>query len=430
MNAHIFIDAENIKPEIGFKVIEKFSGEYSVEQVEIIGNETTLSSKYLEASNRYNIKNSFYGKNSADTWLCTEIAKTIFENPAVEIIILVSSDRDFLAAIKLATDQKRKVILVSDGNGHKNLKAMLYDLRINPDLIELVDFKTDFETVQPAKKKIPVKPAENLPQNITAEKVKVLIKKNLPDNLKAFYYKNEKSFKFIKLKYAGRIIEVPFLDGINLSTFTNFLIGLKIISDGNIIQHIISENSLKLEDNKIYIEEKISEPEKTPFDDVINYFVAHAAETKNIFIKCNGKLHEVPFTNGISLAMFSRLLKGYEISDDADKTRKIIADSFLELRNNRVYFPSEEEFPIELKPYIKNIPKDALEFILQNEDKLKIVSIAHNDAVYKVPFVDGIQLSIFAHMLRHLKIIGKNASSQKVLAANGFTVKNNLVFKK
>ena len=128
--------------------------------------------------------------------------------------------------------------------------------------------------------------------------------------------------------------------------------------------------------------------------------------------------------------MFSRLLKGYAIADDADKIKKIIADSFLDLRDNKIYFHSEEKISAELKPYLKKIPADALEVIKQNEDKLKIVSIAHNDTVYKVPFVEGIHLSIFAHMLRHLKIIGKNASSQKVLAANGFTVKNNLVFKK
>ena len=139
MSAQIFIDADNVKPEIGFKAIEKFSKKYVIAGVDIIGNETTLSSKYIEASDRYNIKNCFYGKNSADTWLCTEIAKTIFENPAVDVIIIVSSDRDFLAAIKLVTDQKKKVILVSEGSGHKNLKALFYDLRINPDFVELVD---------------------------------------------------------------------------------------------------------------------------------------------------------------------------------------------------------------------------------------------------------------------------------------------------
>ena len=108
MNAHIFVDADNIKPEVGFQAIEKFSRKYFISGVEIIGNELNLSSKYLEASDRYNIKNCFYGKNSADTWLCTEIAKTIFQNPEIDAVIIISSDRDFLAAIKLVTDQNKK----------------------------------------------------------------------------------------------------------------------------------------------------------------------------------------------------------------------------------------------------------------------------------------------------------------------------------
>lgn len=82
-----------------------------------------------------------------------------------------------------------------------------------------------------------------------------------------------------------------------------------------------------------------------------------------------------------------------------------------------------------MKPYINKIPADTLNFIRQNEDKLKIVSIAHNNTIHKVPFVEGIQLGIFVHMLRHLKIIGKNAASPKILAANGFTIRDNLVFK-
>ena len=430
MSAHIFIDADNIKPEIGFKAIKKFSNDYFIEQVYIVGNETTLSSKYLETSDIYNIKNCFFGKNSADTWLCTEIAKTIFEKPEVDTIILVSSDRDFLAAIKLATDQKRKVIFVSDGNGHRNLKAMFYDLRINPDLIELVDFKTELTISEnTAPKEMKNNLPENFSPNQTAGKLREFMKKFSPQ-MQTFFTKHEHELKFMSINHAGKFFEIPFIDGINISTFTNILVALKIISDGKSVPNIIAENPLKLEKNKIYqAEKKVTASEKTPYDDVINYFVAHASETKNIFIKNNGKIHEVPFTNGISLSMFSRLLKGYAITDDAQKIKKIITDSFLSLRDNKIYFQSEEKLSAELKPYLKKIPSEALEFIKQHEDKLKIVSIAHNDAVHKVPFVEGINLSMFVHMLRHLKIIGKNAASQKILIANGFTVKDNQVYK-
>ena len=356
MNAHIFIDADNIRPEIGFKAIKKFSGDYSIEQVDIVGNETTLSNKYLEASDIYNIRNCFYGKNSADTWLCTEIAKTIFEKPQVDTIIIVSSDRDFLAAIKLVTDQKRKVILVSDGNGHKNLKALLYDLRVNPDLVELVDFKTALEIPEKKKssvKKIeiqefkiippePVKKTEPqqfkiIPPKSDAEKIKDICKKKIPPPMQNFFTRNASKFKFISIKNAEKSVEVPFIDGINFSTFTNILVTLKVIPNGKAMQKILDENFMTLSDNKVFLmEETVSSPEKnsdtgvekTPFDEVIEYFVAHAAVTKNIFIKYDGKLHEVPFINGITLEMFSKLLKGYEIANDDAEIKKIIADSF------------------------------------------------------------------------------------------------------
>ena len=163
---------------------------------------------------------------------------------------------------------------------------------------------------------------------------------------------------------------------------------------------------------------------------MINYFTKHAAETKNIFIKCNGVLQEIPFVNGISLSMFSRLLKGYAIAEDSAEIKKIIADSFLNLRDNKIYFQDEETLSADLKSYLQKLPSSALEFIRKNEDKLKIVAIAHNDKVYKVPFVEGIHLSIFVNMLRTLNIFGKNTNSSKVLTANGFTIHENSVYKK
>ena len=447
LSAHIFIDAENVKPEIGFKAIEKFSFEYFVEQVEIIGNETNISNKYLESGNRYHIKNCFYGKNSADTWLCTEIAKTIFEKPAVDVIIIVSSDRDFLAAIKLVTDKQRKVILVSDGSGHKNLKALLYDLRINPDFIELVDFKNLAVEIPDAEKKKGVaEPVEIVSPNPNVNKVKELRKKNLPQFVQDFLTKNEADIQFISVWYCGKSLEIPFIEGVNFSTLTNILMQLKIIPNGKALTQIIDESPLKIENNAVFLDNDIKPakpaekpvqaeikppaPPKNPFNDVINYFTAHAAETKNIFIKCNGNLQEIPFVNGISLKMFSRLLKGYAISDNADEVKKIIADSFLDLREDKIYFHSEEKIVGEIENYLKKIPPPALEYIRKHEDKLKFVSIAHNNAVHKVPFVEGIPLSTFVNMLRELKIFGKSTSSQKVLTANGFTIKDNQVYKK
>ena len=662
MNAHIFIDADNIKPEVGFQAIENFSRKYFISGVEIIGNELNLSSKYLEAGDRYNIKNCFYGKNSADTWLCTEIAKTIFQNPELDAVIIISSDRDFLAAIKLVTDQNKKVILVSDGNGHKNLKALLFDLKINPALVELIDFKNDLaaESKKPAVKisAEKISPAPASPVN-----VKETFKDLLPPNLQSFLEKNENKVKIISIMHAeiftdvpfidgmnistftnilvamhvaydGKIVkkiisenplrsayqkvffdankklpppknpfetvfkyldahaaemqnislkfgensfEVPFVDGINFSTFTNILLALKVIPDGKSFEKILAENPLKLENNQLffdaenfqilkyleehadqvqnislkfgensfevpfvdgmdfsafkkilltmeiipdeisfekilaenplklennqiffdaenfqilkYLEEHADQVQnislkfgensfevpfvdgmdfsvfkkilltmeiipdenyfekilaenplklkddkifinvKNPFDDVIDYFLEHAAETKNIFIKCNGKLYEVPFVNGISLETFSELLKAYEIAKGEEIIKKIIADSYLKLRDDEIYFNSEDNISADLEPYLNKIPPPVLEYFRKHERQLIFVKIAYNNAVYKLPFVEGMNISTFAYMLRSLKILGKNASSIKVLAANGFTVKDNSIFK-
>ena len=207
---------------------------------------------------------------------------------------------------------------------------------------------------------------------------------------------------------------------------------LKIVQNGKALMKIIAENPLKIADNCVYLEDDIKHPSKkdnSPFNDVITYFTAHSAETKDILIKCDNELHEVPFVNGISLSMFSRLLKGYEIADDAEKIKKIIADSFLNLCDNRIYFHNEEKFFSDLKIDFKKLSAQSLEFIKSNEDKIKFFSIAHANTVHKIPFVEGMELHIFARILHELKVCGKNASTQQILKNNGFTVKNNLVYK-
>ena len=245
------------------------------------------------------------------------------------------------------------------------------------------------------------------------------------ENFKILQYLEEHADQVqnISLKFGENSFEVPFVDGINFSDFKKILLTMEIIPDEISFEKILAENPLKLEDDKIFINVK------NPFDDVIDYFLEHAAETKNIFIKCKGKLHEVPFVNGISLETFSELLKAYEIAKGEEIIKKIIADSYLKLRDDKIYFNSEEEISANLEPYLKKIPPPVLEYFRKHERQLIFVKIAYNDAVYKLPFVEGMNISTFAYMLRSLKILGKNASSIKVLAANGFTVRDNSIFK-
>ncbi len=429
MSAQIFIDAENVKPEIGLQAVKKFSGEYSINSVNIIGKEDAISSKYKEAGELYNVQNCYYGKNSADTWLCTEIAKTIFAEPEVEVIILISSDRDFLPAIKLATDKQKKVILVSDGNGHKNLKALLYDLRINPDLIELVDFRNELTAlINPsAKKKGQDEPMENPPPKTLLIKLQKICA-TLPNNTKNFFINRAAQVKFIFVKHDDKLFEVPFIDGINATTFANVLRDFKIIDKKDAPDKVIGDSFLKVVDDQIFLrnEQEISQADS--FDAVIDYFVDHSANTKTIFIKHGSDLREIPFVNGMPFEIFSKLLISYGISIDNVNTKQIILESFLDFKNDRVYFRGEEDFS-DSNIDLDKLSEPAREFIKANEANLEFILVTHGNAKYEVPFIEGIAINIFSVMLRDLKILGKNAKVQKFLANNNFTVKDNLVYR-
>lgn len=423
MIAHIFIDAENVKPEIAFKAIEKFGGEYEIGTVDIIGKENTLSQKYLDAGKTYRIQNCYYGKNSADTWLCTEIAKTIFEQPAVEVIVLVSSDRDFLPAIKLATDQNRKVIVVSNGLGHKNLKAMLYDLRIDPDMIELVDFRTGL-TIP---KKGPDELMENSQPSSPLEKL-LKICANLPPNTKNFYLKRASQVKFIFVKNGSRLAEIPFLNGINLQTFTNTLLDFKIIGRNDSAASVIAESFLKLVGNAVYLysEDELNQLDETGKDNATNFLEKHSAEVKTVFVKRGDKIHEVPFVDGIPADIFAQILKKSGVTSDI---KSVVAESFLDSRDGKIYFREAAEFWNYIEPDLKNLSSEVKKFLKENQNGVEFIPITSNNVTYKVPFVDGMHLSILVRILHELKVIGKNAPSPRILAANGLSVKDNIVNK-
>ncbi|MBQ9496061.1 MAG: NYN domain-containing protein, partial [Selenomonadaceae bacterium] len=101
MIAHVFVDAENIPPSVTFKVVEHFGQEHTITRVDIVAKKDTMPYKYRGLDkNIYRVQNCFYGKNSADTWLCMEMVRAIIDEPDLELIIIVSSDKDFLPAIK------------------------------------------------------------------------------------------------------------------------------------------------------------------------------------------------------------------------------------------------------------------------------------------------------------------------------------------
>ncbi len=427
MIAHIFIDAENVKPEVAFNAVAKFNAEYQIDRVDIIGKEDVISQKYLDAGKIYHIQNCDYGKNSADTWLCTEIAKTIFAKPEVEIVILVSSDRDFLPAIKLATDQNKKVIVVSNGAGHKNLKAMLYDLKINPDLIELVDFRTGLILPQSTKKKGPNEPME---KSLSIKKLQKICA-TLPPNTKNFYIKRESQVKFIFVKHKDTLAEIPFIDGINVTTFMNTLREMKIIGKNEAADKIIAESFLKLVDNTVclYTEDELNQLSEiqSSAEKLKEYLAAHQAELKTIFVKHGDNLREVSFVEGMPRDIFSEILKKHGINGDV---AAVVKESFLDMRDGKIYFRDAEDILNYVEPELKNLTGQPREFLDANKDRIEFIPLIYKETTYKAPFVEGIHLSIFVYMLRELKIFTRSTPSQKVLENNGLRIKDSHVYKK
>ena len=322
MKAHVFIDAENISPEIGFQAVAKFRRDYTICRADIIGKRETLSSKYLSAGTPYHFQNCYYGKNSADTWLCVEIAKTIFEETEVEAIIIVSSDRDFLPAIKLAVEKNKTIILVSNGEGHRNFKKLLSDLKINYNAVQLVDYRSDLELSDDDKKIL----SEMTEINKREQKLQTFYRRMSKD-IKNFFWKREKEIKFIFIKHMNKISEVPFVNGIQIYVFQKMLRDLKVIDKYTNVGRLATRNFLSRKNRKIYLK---SGEEMIP-DDFVEENFSELENLQTIFINCNGELVEIPFVAGIDYQDFVEILNCFGIVGDVDFINKVITESLLEI---------------------------------------------------------------------------------------------------
>lgn len=442
MSAQIFIDAENIQPEICFKTVKKFRREYKIDRVDIFGKEDVMSRQYLNVGGIFHFNNCFYGKNSADTWLCTAIIKTIFEKSYVDVIILISNDRDFLPAIKFANEHNRRVIFVSNGVGHKNLYNLFHELDINFDLIELIDYRVELDDD-------PEDFAEFNSLNFS-EKIEKLAKifPEMSPGIANYFLKRKKSLRFIFIRKKNKFIEIPFIDGIGASTFMNILLDMKIIENDSTAEKVAAENFLKFENNRIYLYNEEEIMDKNFYDSknfknipeiANNYFEKNRAKVKKIFFKRSGDLIEIPFVNGIPTNIFSTLLHSMGLTRRGEKFKTAIEKNLLKIVNNGVYLLSEEEIlEIEEK---NNSPKKFIEvdmdllsdapkkFLMKHFDEIKFIAFKNSIGSAKVPFIDGIHISIFIQILHELKILGRNSPSTKILNLNGFTIKNNRVYR-
>ena len=421
MQAQIFIDADNVSPEVGFKVLEKFGRDHIIERVDIIGRIEHMSEKYRKAKAPCRVQNCFYGKNAADTWLCVEIVKSIYENPETEVIIIVSNDKDFLPAIKLAVDKKKFVLFVSDGAGHRKLIKILRELRTDLNFVRLIDYCYGLDS----------RDGDQIVISPRTQKLDSFYWKLSTDST-GFLRRYEEKIRFIFVAQGTGFAEVPFVPGMTSERFKKILCDLHIISKRTTGIQAALRNLLKVQNNRIYFyreEElknsnlgKISKFPKLS-DFMRTFFLEKGDGLTTIFIKHAGQIFEVPFINGMKIDIFSRNLHELKIIGKHSDIKKVIVTSFLKTENNCVYLLGEDELP-------QTIAEEKIteKFFAGHKNMLKKIFIKHGGQLYEVPFVNGMTVSMFAKSLRESNIIGKNASIQRIIANSLLTVRNNCVY--
>ena len=416
MNAHIFIDAENIPPEVGFRTVAKFRRDYSIYKVDIIGKKDSLSQKYLTAGEPYHVQNCYYGKNSADTWLCVEYAKTIYEELEIETIIIVSSDRDFLPAIKLAVEKNKNMIVVSNGSGHRNLRKLLRELQIDIESVQLVDYRDGLNIPDDSKKK--KRSLSSLMQNaqpvfidLNDQKLKKFYKRMSPST-ENFFRKREDKIKFIFVKNGAEIFEIPFVDGMSATAFSNLLKELRIVKKKSSIDTLILNSLLLQKNKKIYLrnfEEIISEQvneKSSPFDDLsletLQYFTDNNLKVKIIFVKFDENIFEIPFVDGMDAEIFLQVLFEKQLIETFADFEKIIEESFLKISDEKIFLLTEDE--------MQTVEEENSE--LQN---LQTIFIKFGGEFIEVPFFEGIGIRDFLEILSYYGIVGDHKFIEQII---------------
>lgn len=130
LRAHVFVDCENINTIVFKKAFLKLNAKYQIIKCDFYGKEEAMPKFYKSYMGKvFERHNCFFGKNSADTFMCIDMAKACYEEPLTDCYIIFSQDRDFSIAIKLLVDNNKKVIVVTKLNGlMSNLEAVGVDL--------------------------------------------------------------------------------------------------------------------------------------------------------------------------------------------------------------------------------------------------------------------------------------------------------------
>ena len=220
----MFVDVENISPKLferGYKELKKA---HTICKIDVFG-------KYLPISyNGYNqvkFTKCCFGKNSADTFMTTAIVKTIYEEPLIDIIVIVTQDKDFAPAIKAVTDNKKKCILITEKNRIiNNINAVGVNMKYFENLAIDLEAK----------------------QHVIAQ-----ISKKAKNKLSVY----DLSHTCFIVNGIGEFTEIPFFSGIDYNDFMLIVEPyIKRIrrgySNAAKIKDILEQNYLKLENDRVY----------------------------------------------------------------------------------------------------------------------------------------------------------------------------------
>ena len=406
MNAHVFVDAENVSPDVTFRVVEFFGREHAITKVDIVAKEDTLPFKYRGLDPKiFRVQNCFYGKNSADTWICIEIVRAIIDEPALELVIIISSDKDFLPAIKFAADFDKKIFIVSNGITHKNLSAHMKTLGIKPDAVELKDFRCGFDEL--SQKLSPFLPLMNF------------------DTQKFFFDHGDEVRMILVRRSSGKICEIPFVEGMSVDIFRNELRELRILGTKRTVYGFCTQNFLKVVDEQVYFfsEEEILPP-VTQIETVDKFLSRRAADIRKIFIKHAEKLFEIPFADGMPIDIFGKLLRERKIIGKTFPPLKVAEKSMLVVHDGKIFLPTEDELEKICDAQADNVDK----FFLDNAEAIRKVFVKQGQKIFEIPFVDGMSLELFGKLLRGQKILAPTGNPAKIAEKSLLVVRRGKVF--
>lgn len=217
----VFVDSENISKQL----FNDFYTSHQEETYKVYGHTGSFSDCYFKCGH-VGFINCCYGKNSADTFMVADIVKSIYTEDIGHYYI-ISHDRDLAIAIKMLTDNKKYVTLVTN---------------IDSEMSNLQDLDVDFSYLdyeQHGK-------GANYNNNN-------LIKIGLTHNTE-IQYKECTDRVWVRLN-KNRIIECPFKHGVPVTTMKKFLAPYrKKLGIGSIKSwtDVLEENFIKVCDNKAY----------------------------------------------------------------------------------------------------------------------------------------------------------------------------------